>query len=160
MKQTKVIVTSLLFLLSSSELFSQEAIAAAGNDATGPGGTASYTIGQIDYTFNSGTTGQVSQGVQQAYEIFSTAGAENLKIELNVTSYPNPTNGVLTINVGSFASTNLSYQLFDIQGKLLEEKKISQKETQVSMEELMPASYLLKIIDQNQSVKEFKIIKN
>lgn len=44
----------------------QQSVNAAGGDATGVGGTASFSIGQIVYTTigNNGTT--VAQGVQQA----------------------------------------------------------------------------------------------
>ena len=44
----------------------QDAIPATGGDATGSGGSASYTVGQIGYTTNTGTNGSVAEGVQQA----------------------------------------------------------------------------------------------
>jgi hypothetical protein len=47
---------------------SQESVNAAGGDAMGAGGTASYSVGQVVYTTigENGTT--VAQGVQQAYQ--------------------------------------------------------------------------------------------
>ncbi len=47
--------------------YAQEGATAAGGDASGSGGTVAYSVGQVAYTSNTGSTGSVSQGVQQAY---------------------------------------------------------------------------------------------
>lgn len=49
--------TALLFILTgmcSISLLAQQATSAAGGNATGSGGTVSYTVGQVFYTTNSG----------------------------------------------------------------------------------------------------------
>jgi hypothetical protein len=40
----------------------------AGGEATGSGGSVSYSVGQVVYTTNTGINGSVAQGVQQPYE--------------------------------------------------------------------------------------------
>ncbi|TSJ44973.1 T9SS type A sorting domain-containing protein [Fluviicola chungangensis] len=160
MNQKKIIVAAILLIASSGGLHAQEAVPAAGNEASGAGGTCSYTIGQIAYTSNSGANGEVNQGVQQPYEILTTAGIEDHTITLELAAFPNPTNGLITISVSEYSQEKLSYQLFDTRGKLLEEKEITQPETGISMDRLTPAAYLLKITDNGQLVKEFQIIKN
>nr|WP_294860650.1 T9SS type A sorting domain-containing protein [uncultured Fluviicola sp.] len=160
MDKKKLIVAVTLIMASSGGLYAQEAVPAAGNEAVGTGGTCSYTIGQIAYTSNSGTSGEVNQGVQQPYEIVTTAGIEDKNITLELAAFPNPTNGSMTISISEHTQGKLSYQLFDTRGKLIEEKEIVQNETGVSMDRLAPASYLLKITDNGQLVKEFQIIKN
>jgi hypothetical protein len=159
MDQKKLIVAVTFIIAGSGWLHAQEAVSAAGHEAGGTGGTCSYTIGQVAYTSNSGTGGEVNQGVQQPYEIVTTVGIEE-NITLELSAFPNPTNGSMTISVSEHTQGKLSYQLFDFRGKLIEEKEIIQKETGVSMDRLAPASYLLKITDNGQLVKEFKIIKN
>jgi uncharacterized protein (TIGR02145 family) len=47
----------------------QNTIPAAGGNAKGSGGSASFTVGQIFYTKLSGTNGSVVQGIQQPHEI-------------------------------------------------------------------------------------------
>lgn len=160
MNQKKIIVAVTLLIASSGGLHAQQAVPAAGNEASGTGGTSSYTIGQVAYTFSSGTSGEVNQGVQQPYEILTTVGIEDQHITLELAAFPNPTSGSMTILVSEYSEEKLSYQLFDNAGKLLDEKAISQPETIVSMDQLAPAAYLLKITDNGQLVKEFKIIKN
>jgi len=50
-------------------LQAQETIPASGGKASGSGGTASYSFGQVVYTTYTGTNGLVAQGVQQPFEI-------------------------------------------------------------------------------------------
>ena len=78
--------------------FSQEAIPASGGDASGVGGTLSYTVGQLVYTNNSGNNGSVAQGVQQPYEISTTVGIEITNISLDFIAYPNPTSSNIVLN--------------------------------------------------------------
>jgi uncharacterized protein (TIGR02145 family) len=52
----------------------QNTISAAGGNAKGSGGSASFTVGQIFYTKLSGTNGTVVQGIQQPYEISMPIG--------------------------------------------------------------------------------------
>ncbi len=56
-------------LLFSAGLHAQQATTAAGGDATGPGGSVAYSVGQVVYTTNSGTGGSVAEGVQQSYSV-------------------------------------------------------------------------------------------
>lgn len=162
MRQKKFKLSAVLLLgLGLTGLQAQETIPASGGNASGSGGTASYTVGQVIYTTNTGTTGSVAQGVQQPYEISGIFGIEQAEyINLICTAYPNPATDFLTLNVENYANENLSYQLFDIIGKLLENKKLTGNEITISMENLVSATYFLKVIDKNKVVKTFKIIKN
>lgn len=144
-------------------LHAQEAIPAAGGNATGSGGTVSYSVGQAVYSTSTGSNGSVSQGVQQPYEIIVLTGLEEANgIKLNLTAYPNPTTDFLTLKVDVSTQLNIntmSYQLFDLSGKLLENKNLTSNETSIDMKNLVPATYFLKVTDKNKEVKTFKIIK-
>jgi len=60
----------ILLFLELSKLQAQEATTTAGGEASGSGGYASYTVGQVVYTTKTGTNGNsVIEGVQQPYEI-------------------------------------------------------------------------------------------
>lgn len=54
-----------LLTISMGSLQAQKAVDASGGDASGTGGTVSYSIGQIDYMALSATSGKVNEGVQQ-----------------------------------------------------------------------------------------------
>ncbi len=139
----------------------QESVNASGGDATGSGGTVTYSVGQVVYTTNTGTSGSVAQGVQQPYEISVVTGIEEAKdINLTVTAYPNPTTDYLTLSIGEFDISNVSYQLYDMNGKLLQSEKVTGNQTSIVMSNLVPANYFVKVIQGNKEVKIFKIIKN
>ena len=158
MKHKKTITSIAFLLLGLGGLHAQETIPATGGEATGTGGTASYTVGQVVYTTATGTNGSVAQGVQQPYEIFATTGINETSINLELSVYPNPTTNYLTLKVEETA--NLNYQLFDMQGKVIENKKVTTNTTSITMEALPTATYFLNVVKNNQVVKTFKVIKN
>lgn len=138
-----------------------ETIPATGGNASGSGGTVSYSVGQIVYTNNTGTNGSVSQGVQQPYEISIVTELEETQgINLSITAFPNPTTDYLTLSIGNFDTKNLSFHLYDINGKMIQECKINVSETKISMTDLPPATYFLKVTENQKEVKTFKIVKN
>ena len=149
----------LLFLLPTIA-FGQEAIPATGSEATGSGGTVSYTVGQVVYTTNTGTNASVAQGVQQPYEISTSVGIEVTEINLELITYPNPTNNALTLNIGNYNNEKLTYQLYDMQGKLLDSKQVVNNNTTIGMQNLPTSTYLLNVLGNNALIKTFRIIKN
>jgi len=158
MRYLKTTLVVLFTLLAAIELQAQESPTASGGEATGAGGTMSYSVGQVVYTTNTGANGSVSQGVQQPYDIFTTVGINETSINLEMNVYPNPTSDYLTLKVE--VSKGLSYQLFDMQGKLIENRKLKANNTIIQMEGLPKATYFLKVTEESQTVKTFKIIKN
>ena len=151
----------LLLLLGLTGLQAQESVNATGGDASGDGGSVSYSIGQVAYQTHTGTSGSVAQGVQQPYEISVVTGIEQFNgVNLSVSAYPNPTTDYLTLEVKDFELSNLHFQLYDINGKLLQNEKITGNQTSIVMSNLLPATYFVKVIQGNKEVKTFKIIKN
>ena len=154
----KSITLFFCLLFTTSIVYSQEIVTTAGGEATGSG-TVSYSIGQVVYSNTTGSNGSVSQGVQQAYEIVDAIG-EAVEINLELSAYPNPTNSALTLNIGNYNNQNLSYRLCDMQGKLLDSKKVIHSSTEIGMQDLPASTYLLNIVDNESLIKTFRIIKN
>ena len=155
-------LTFFLFLLFSATIvYSQQSLTTAGGEATGIG-TASYSIGQVAYSNNTGSNGSVSQGVQQVYTIVDVVDLVGglATINLELAAYPNPTNNALTLNIGNYNNQNLTYRLCDMQGKLLDSKKVNNRSTEIGMQDLPASTYLLNIVDQESLIKTFRIIKN
>jgi hypothetical protein len=158
MKHKKTITSVAFLLLVSGGLQAQESPTATGGEATGAGGTASYSVGQVVYTTATGANGSVAQGVQQPFEISTTVGINETSINLEMSVYPNPTNDYLTLKVADFETLN--FQLIDLQGKVIENKKVTASNTTLKMETLPKAVYFLNVTKNNQLVKTFKVIKN
>ena len=162
MRHKRLKLSAILLLgLGLTGLQAQTAVPATGGNATGDGGKVSYSVGQVVFTTNKGTNGSLAQGVQQPFEIsVVTAIEEDKGINLTVLAYPNPTIDYLTLKIDELEISYLSYQLFDMNGKLLQSEKITSNQTSIVMSNLVPSTYFVKVTESNKEVKTFKIIKN
>lgn len=160
MKHKKLkLFTLFLFTIGITGLQAQETIPAAGGNASGSGGSSSYTVGQITYSTNTGENGSVSEGIQQPFEIMVVTEIKEASA-ISLHCFPNPTTDFIKLETGNCTLTDLSFQLYDMHGKLLEDRTIQGNETNIAMNHLTPATYFLKIIRDNKEIKTFKIIKN
>ena len=138
----------------------QESANASGGVATGSGGTVAYSIGQVAYTTNTGSSGSVGQGVQHAYEIF-TVDIEETTLSISLIAFPNPTADNLTLQISDFNKEKLTYQFYDIGGKLLSNGQVTGQQTEINTSSLPPATYFINVLNQeDKKVQSFKIIKN
>lgn len=158
MKNRKQLACILFISLFSLPLLAQETTSASGGEALGSGGTVSYSVGQISFSTVAGTTGTVLEGVQQPYEIY-TVGLDELGIHVEINAFPNPTTDHLIITSTMTESQLLELNLFDEQGKRLLSQRITQVETILQLDQLTPATYFLKVTDQNLNYSTLKIIK-
>ncbi|NNC50527.1 MAG: T9SS type A sorting domain-containing protein [Flaviramulus sp.] len=153
-------ITLVVCLLCATHLiYSQETIPTSGGEATGSGGTSNYSVGQLVYTTNSGS-GTVTQGVQQSFEVLTLSSPELTTVNISAVTYPNPTSDYIILNISDSTLSNLSYNLYDVSGKLISNGNITNSETLIKMLSLDSAVYLLKVNQNNQELKSFKIIKN
>ena len=160
MRHKRLKLSAILLLgLGLTGLQAQESVNVNGGNASGSGGSASYSVGQVVYTTNTGTGGSLTQGVQQPFEISVVTGIEQTAINLAISAYPNPTFDFLQLKVETEKFKDLSYQLYDMNGKLLQNKKITGKLTSIAMSNFVTATYFVKITEGNKEIKSFKIIK-
>jgi opacity protein-like surface antigen len=155
----------LLLVLGLSNLNAQEVIPATGGNASGSGGTASYSVGQVVYTTSSGTNGSVANGVQQPFEISVVSGLPDTEgINLTLSAFPNPATDFLLLTVEGESDYQYTAMLYDITGKMVSSEKITTQETKIDLRQQLPATYFLKIVQPlhatSQEIKTFKIIKN
>lgn len=146
-------------LLLAGLVQGQVSVNASGGNATGSGGTVAYSIGQAVYTTSTGSNGSVAQGVQHAYEIYSV-GIKETEMSISLIAFPNPTTDNLTLELSDYNDYQWSYQLLDLQGKLLNNGRIEGQRTEINMNVWPAAIYFLNIIDKdNKKLQSFKIIK-
>ena len=155
MKNTTFVV-SLLF--ATHLIYSQEPIPASGGEAIGSGGSSSYSVGQLVYTSNTGS-GTITQGVQQSVELFTLSNPEVTTVNLTAVTYPNPTSDYVVLAISDANLTDLSYSLYDLQGKEITKGQATQSNMQIEMQHLATGTYVLKVNQNNQELKTFKIIK-
>jgi hypothetical protein len=151
-------IAILFFLLHISVVFSQESTNASGGNASGSNGNVSYSVGQITYSSYSGT-GFVNEGIQFPFEITTLDTDDNSETN-EILLFPNPASSGINLKINSLLSEELKFVLYDSNGRILEESRITQNEIQISMVKYSKSIYFLKVIDKEKELKTFKIIKN
>jgi hypothetical protein len=162
MKKNKSRPISLLAtgLLWAGIAQAQESANVSGGDATGSGGNVAYSIGQVVYTTNTVSSGSVAQGVQHAYKMFPV-GIKEIELNISLSVFPNPTADNVTLQIFDYNNAKLSYQLFDMQGKLLSNGQVTAPQTQINTSCLASATYSVHVVNQeNKKVQIFTFIKN
>lgn len=155
-KNLAVLCAMLLFYNNAQ---AQESINASGAHTTSSFGTVSYSVGQLVSTTHNSTSGSVAPGVQHAFEIFKV-GLKESKLNLSLSIFPNPTSENLTLEIKDYKNEKLFYQLYDMQGKLINNGQITTQQTHLNMHGYATATYLMHVINQdNKKVGSFKIVK-
>lgn len=149
-----------LTLFATQSILSQESLSTSGGEATGSGGTSSYSVGQLVYTTHSGSTGTLTQGVQQSIELFTLSNPEFTGVTLKLAVYPNPTADFVILKQKGSNLKELTYTLYDIQGKTIVKGHALEDATKISMQYFQMGTYILKVSQNAKELKSFKIIKN
>ncbi|MFT6500035.1 MAG: hypothetical protein ACJASQ_000142 [Crocinitomicaceae bacterium] len=152
----KTLLTAICSCFSLISLAQQNSVS-SGGEASGTGGTVSYSVGQIDYNNSQGSNGSINQGVQQPYEFYELGIKEAFFV--NVSLFPNPTNEFIILQFESFTN-DLSYALYDLNGKIVVRGIVETAETQIDMRALATGQYNLAIKNATNNIQSIKIIKN
>lgn len=149
-----------IFLLISGNHYAQSNTVATGGNSTGINGSVSYSIGQIDYTSQSGTNGQLNQGVQQPYEFYSTNSIDELGDQIQLTIGPNPTTDGITVTYLGTDTKTLECTLTDASGKVVIAPFNFSQQTILDLNPFASGMYNLSIHSGAKEIKTVKIIKN
>ena len=156
--QRNLLVVLLFFMVHV--LSAQESITVSGTTATGSGGSSSYSVGQVFYSTSTAGTGSVNQGVQQAVVISTLSNPELTTLNLKAVTYPNPSTDYVVLSLSNASLENLTYALYDFQGRLVAQNKVLQANTKIDIQVLGVGTYVLQVQQNNKQLKSFKIIKN
>lgn len=145
--------------LWGTAMVAQQTVASAGGDGGGSGGKISFTVGQLAFAPAGNESITVNAGVQHAYEVFVISDTKELP-GLQMKVYPNPSAERVTLNTGESLKPGLVYQLFDGAGNLLQQHEIVSSQTDIALDKLPAAGYLLRVLQADKEIKVFKIVKN
>lgn len=150
----------ILLLFLANFAYSQQCISTAGGSNSGENGSFSFTVGQIDYSNNSNSSGSLSEGVQQPFELFSMLDIPTHCIaDYTVSVYPNPASNFIAINIESSATFDAQYFIYDTYGKLVDSDFLSSGVSFVKLDYLKSGLYNMFIFDSSHFINSFKIIK-
>lgn len=161
MKHVNTIVGTLVLLwFIPLTILAQNNTVAGSGSASGSGGSSTFTVGQISSGTVSGTNGSATQGVQQPIEITVITGITDRDIDLTARIFPNPATDFLILSIKHPQLIKFSYVLTDLQGRVLQQNKLTDSKTNIPLAGLNAGAYFLKVSKEGGTVKTFKIIKN
>jgi hypothetical protein len=82
---------------------------------------------------------------------------KNTESTIHLEVYPNPTNGKLTLRISDDNQSVLNYQVYDIQGRIIEENQFSQQH-ELDLSNHQNGVYLLRLMDQKGQAITKRII--
>jgi hypothetical protein len=148
----------IILVCSAKNSEAQQSVLSAGGEATGGTGTFSYSLGQLAFLTLAGTEASLTEGMQQPYEILFN-GLNEPGFTLECLAYPNPADDFVHLKIENPGIKNLSYRLLTLNGLILGESVIKEKETIIPLSELSPGVYFLLVYENEVVVNTYKIIK-
>lgn len=156
MKKIIIIVAFIIYI--STICFAQEAVVSGGNYHENSSGSISWTLGELVSETLRAEDVVLTQGMQQP-TLTVTSVEEHPDLDFRITIFPNPTREFVNIKIDADYFENLRYELYNFKGLIIEQKRIDSEVVNVSMHNLDPAVYFLRIIQDNKVLKIFKIVK-
>lgn len=90
-----------------------------------------------------------------------TLGAPTYEVEADLNVYPNPSEGIFSMEIDGFDGERLAIQVFDLQGKLLHEENINNPEDFVYKElditHLAKGTYFIKVLNENGAMTKMVV---
>ena len=134
----------------------QEAVSSQGETYSNANGSIDFTVGEVIINTGSNGTNDLTQGFHQTNWNF--LGVEDFAPDYQATIFPNPTQDVLNIKTSVFE--NVTYTLYDAQGKLVLQNILSAEQTPIQVSQLAPGAYSLTLNNETQNLKTFKLVKS
>jgi len=151
------IITLSNFLIATSAK-AQEVNSTSGGEYGNANYKLTYTIGEPNVTTLINSNMQLTQGFQQpVYQIIISL-ITKIADELNIKIFPNPTTDILFLSIEK-PPQNLQFMLFDMSGKLLQQKNITDTKTEINMQAFSNANYVLQVLQNQEKISSYEIIK-
>ena len=148
----------LIFLLNAFVMKAQQVITTSGDFTSGASGSLSWTIGEGIIETLKGTTVILTQGFQQS-DLTITAIKDISDTSCQINAFPNPVNDFVTLKITAESFKNFSFTLYDLNGRLIQEQKLENYITNITMNNFEAGTYLLKVFQGNKEIRVFKIVK-
>ena len=148
----------LILILAGSIVSAQQVVSSSGDSQSAAAVEVSWTLGEAVIETFIGGSNTLTQGFHQP-KFSITAVSKILYPGLEIKVFPNPTPDLITIQFSDYVEGS-RFWLYDLRGKLLENKLISSADTEINMRNYASGQYILKLTNKSrQSIQTFQIIK-
>ena len=150
------------FLFYFCLCFSQQDVLPSGGEATSKDGSFSYSVGQILTTQVNPPSDAwpdeaitISHGVQQFF-----IPSCQFNADIKITAFPNPSKGLVNIELSKWDDVEIFLSVYDVLGKSIIKKALSEKRTQLNLSQFNSGIYLFSIDNICGTSTTFKLILN
>jgi len=154
------VVLVIISFFFNNQIFSQSTITTSGGDFKSDKNSFSFTVGQIltsqDLSKSTSLFGEnviLSHGVQQ---VFIQNCDDSSRVEIIAT--PNPSSGIVTLNLINWDEEEIQYNVFDVLGKNVLSSSISDDQSRLDLSFLSSGMYIISLGYHCGSLSSFKII--
>ncbi len=154
-KRKRIIYLLLLSVLQFT--FAQSGVVATGTNATGTGGSVSFSVGGIDYQNYVTVSGSLYGGVQHPFELTTGISASPLMAR-DVMLYPNPAGEYTVLRLSDKVSVT-NYRLFNLCGQTIRNQSVTGLTTVISLFTIPSGSYVLELRESGKVVKSILFMK-
>ncbi len=154
----KYSIILLILFLAGSVVSAQQVVSSNGDSQSAAGVEVSWTFGEAVIATMIGGTNTLTQGFHQT-RLTVTAVSNLLYPGLEIKVFPNPTQEFITIRFSEYIE-DTRYALYDLRGKLIENKLINSTDTEIDLKKYACGQYILKLTNKSQqAIQTFQVIK-
>lgn len=151
-----LLIAVLLFF--SCSMYAQNIVSTNGGHFSSTNYQLSWTIGEPVIETGNSDNRMITQGMHQS-KLIVTSVKEIEGLQLTIIAYPNPAIDYVQLEVESTKDEGLDYHFYGMDGSLLRKGRLTNNRVKITMQEYIPSTYLLNVVDNNRVLKTFKIIK-
>lgn len=144
-----------LCMLCGTFCFGQEGFVGGATSASSSTHTFTTAVGQVFSATNAQAS--LQSGILHNFNLTNLGTSEYEDIQLRV--YPNPTSQLIYLRAEGKQMERGAFKLYNTQGQLLMQNKISVNETVIDMANYPTGLYLLEVSSDSTKPKTFKILK-
>jgi hypothetical protein len=149
----------ILFILLSLvgfQLMAQSSTVCSGGEGSGPGGTVSFSVGQLVVESTIDSEGSISPGVQQSYESSSVYVNEPL-FDNTLVLYPNPTTQFIQLDFGKIFTGQV--MVFDAAGNVIFNQNVNTMKSRIDASGWSSGLYMVHVVKGNESAAIHSVLK-
>ncbi|MBN2786815.1 MAG: T9SS type A sorting domain-containing protein [Paludibacteraceae bacterium] len=158
----RLIFITLVFELILVDSVAQQSFNSGGDNQKEETLSISYSIGQLfSEPFSTyGGLVKTTPGIQQAFSVTVESSTQNSSFKFaTILLYPNPAIHYLELAITDLELTQTKAILYDCFGKTIANYPIKTPITQIDVSHLISGVYLFKVVQGNEEIKLFKVIK-
>lgn len=158
----RIVYAFLMSCVFVLEVFAQDHVTlnASGENASGEGGSSSYSVGQVFVQRSENDSVYLMEGIQQPLEINTYVLFEAIGEIALVDIFPNPFIGEVYLKMTSLGIGSADCRIYDVRGNLHSEQKVFEGINTLNLSGYAQGEYLVEISLLERKIFIGKVIKH